>query len=55
MPWTKHLKSQAGIHFDPEILDVFLSNYEEIQAVAEEKGPHPTDTALCWLIFNEFA
>ncbi|WP_279614661.1 hypothetical protein [Desulfovermiculus halophilus] len=29
MPWTKFLKSQAGIYFDPEILDVFLNNYEK--------------------------
>lgn len=32
-----YLKSQAGIHFDPEILDVFLNNYEQIKATAEEK------------------
>ena len=31
-------KNQAGIHFDPEILDLFLSNYEEIKAAAGEKS-----------------
>ena len=33
----EHLKSQTGIHFDPDILEVFLNNYEEIKASAQEE------------------
>lgn len=33
----EYLKSMAGIHFDPDILEVFLNNYEEIKAAANEE------------------
>ena len=40
--WTEaqaleHLKSQSGIRFDPDILEIFLTNYEDIKAAAKEE------------------
>ena len=29
-----YLQEQAGIHFDPQVVDLFLENYEEIKAAA---------------------
>ncbi|MBN1007123.1 HD-GYP domain-containing protein [Amphritea pacifica] len=38
-PWPEdqvllYIREQAGIHFDPEIVEVFLDNYPEIKAAA---------------------
>lgn len=42
-PWPEdqvkfYLQEQAGIHFDPQVVDLFLDNYQEIKAAAL----HPT-------------
>ena len=29
-----YIRGQAGIHFDPEIVEVFLDNYDEIKEAA---------------------
>ena len=39
-PWSiekclEHLRSQSGIHFDPEIVEVFFQNLEEITTIRE--------------------
>jgi response regulator RpfG family c-di-GMP phosphodiesterase len=48
-PWTEdetldYLKSQAGKHFDPQVLAAFLAIYEVITAIREkyrDEGPPP--------------
>ena len=43
-PWTRALtvmREERGKHFDPELLDVFLDNMDQVVAV---KGLHPEDS-----------
>jgi putative two-component system response regulator len=46
------MKKERGEHFDPDILDVFLLNIDEILKIMEQVGP-AKDVSLTEFVWSE--